>query len=94
MEWAGGRKFFVKVNCYVVSGTFTGRYDLFFTELRQASSMLELRVAFGFDLNINITTHNIGNKDIQTSGGCATSTCNRNSRTGNFGNWRSYKLSL
>ena len=54
-----------------------------------------LRVAFDFDLTqINISTHNIGNKDIQTSEGCATSTCNRNSRTGKFGNMRSYKLNL
>ena len=32
----GRRNFFVKVDYYVVSGTFTSTYDLFFTELRQA----------------------------------------------------------
>ena len=51
-------------------------------------------MTFDFDLIINISTHNVGKKDIQTSGGCATSTCNRNSRTGKFGNMRSYKLNL
>ena len=43
------------------------------TELHQtqASPLLELRVTFDFDLNINISTYTIDNKDIQTSGGCA-----------------------